>query len=121
MDRITGCSGLTGFKKMIPVNPAKSCNPVKKNPIIYQLIADAGQAGTQILQALQAVPLINAFPLTMEIASTGHTSTHLPQPVQRSGSTLGGILLLEICPCVFGATVVPNCRVISEPHEGHFI
>jgi len=57
------------------------------------LIACSGQASTQTPQSMQASGLTFALPSSIEIASLGHSSTQVSQPVHFSLSTCAGITL----------------------------
>jgi len=56
-----------------------------------KLIASEGQASTQAPQSTQASASTFAFSSTILIASLGHSSTQLSQPVHFSLSILAGI------------------------------
>jgi hypothetical protein len=52
------------------------------------LIASKGHISMQISQRVQAASSITALPAEMRIASVGHASAHVPQPVHKSGLML---------------------------------
>jgi hypothetical protein len=58
------------------------------------LIASSGQASTHTPQSMQVSSLTTAFSSAIEIASLGHSDTHVSQPVHFSVSTLAGIYIV---------------------------
>ena len=74
-------------------NPAMVCFVLVKRQTQPGIeIAPSGHSSTHTPHSMQSSSLMTAFPFSITIASTGHTGTHDSQPVHFSTSTTAAIV-----------------------------